>query len=82
MRENLYLETDKQTLKEMTTFIRRDDGKTGACNGAHDDLVMASAIARYVAIDYEHNIKKIDTGNDFLSKNFSSPLQNESYLEW
>ncbi len=82
MRENLRLETDRQTLKEMTTFVKRDDGRVGACNGAHDDLVMASAIARYVSIDYPHNVEEIDTAKDFLSSNFSPPLQNDSYLEW
>ena len=54
MRENIRLETDRETLKEMTTFIKRDDGKQAAANGAHDDLVMASAIAHYIAIDYPH----------------------------
>ena len=82
MRENLYLETDKETLKEMTTFIKRDDGKCAACDGAHDDLVMASAIARYIGIDYEHNIVDTDTGSDFLSKHFSDSLQKDTFLEW
>lgn len=82
MRENLYLETDRETLKEMTTFIKRDDGKSGACDGAHDDLVMASAIAHYIAIDYEHNILKNDTDGDFLRSNFSTSPENETFLEW
>ncbi len=82
MRENLYLETDRETLREMTTFIKRDDGKSAACDGAHDDLVMASAIARYIAIDYDHNIAEIDTGSCFLDKNFSPPPQNDTFLEW
>lgn len=54
MRENIRLETDRETLREMTTFIKRDDGKWAAADGAHDDLVMASAIAHYIAIDYSH----------------------------
>ena len=82
MRENLQLETDRETLKEMTTFIKRDDGKSAACDGAHDDLVMASAIAHYIAIDYEHNTEKIDTGNNFLVSNFSTLPQNDTFLEW
>ncbi len=82
MRDNLYLETDRQTLNEMTTFIRHDDGKSAAAAGAHDDLVMASAIARYIGIEYEHNKIKTDTSEDFLLKNFYSPKKIDSYLEW
>ena len=82
MRENLFLETDRETLKEMTTFIKRSDGKCSASNGAHDDLVMATAIARFVALDYEHNMEIIDTSLSFLSSNFSQASQKETYLEW
>ena len=82
MRENLHFETDRQTLIEMTTFIKRDDGRSGACDGAHDDLVIASAIARYVSIDYDHNIIIIDTSEDFLEKNFSSLSPNNTFMEW
>ena len=82
MRENIYLETDRQTLVEMTTFIKHEDGKVSACNGAHDDLVMASAIAHYIGNDYEHNMLKIDTSSDFLTSNFSISQKNDTYLEW
>ncbi len=83
MRENIHLETDRQTLTEMTTFVKRSDGRTAAIDGAHDDLVMASAIARFIALDYTHEYKKEDSHQDFLSKHFSSlPLQEENYMEW
>ena len=82
MRENLRLETDRGTLMEMTTFIKRNDGKSGACDGAHDDLVLACAIARYVAIDYEHNMITIDTSKDFLEQNFTLPSANNTIMEW
>lgn len=82
MRENLRLETDRETLIEMTTFIKRNDGRSAACDGAHDDLVMSSAIARYIGIDYDHNIGIIDTSLDFLDKNFSSLTANNSFMEW
>jgi len=83
MRENIHLETDRQTLMEMTTFVKRSDGRTAAVDGAHDDLVMASAIARYIAQYYDHTYKRVDTYKDFLSKHFSSlPLQEENYMEW
>lgn len=82
MRENIYLETDRQTLNEMTTFIKRNDGKSGACDGAHDDLVISSAIARYISIDYEHNIMIIDTSKDILEKEFTFSIPENSFMEW
>jgi hypothetical protein len=39
---------DAETLKEMRVFIRHDDGQLGAAAGAHDDRVMALAIANQV----------------------------------
>ena len=35
-------------LEECKTFVRRPDGTTAAANGAHDDTVMAMAIAMAV----------------------------------
>lgn len=83
MRENICLETDRETLKEMTTFIKRDDGKQAASDGAHDDLVMASAIAHYIAIDYEHQIKTLENTFDALTEFFNTDLGSENtFVEW
>ncbi len=83
MRENIYLETDRQTLMEMSTFVKRNDGKAAAIDGAHDDLVMASAIAHFIGNDYRHEATLHDSDADFILKNFSSPpLQEENYMEW
>ena len=71
MRENIYLETDKETLKEMLSFTRHEDGKMAGAVGSHDDLVMASAIARYVALD----VTKYE-------KNFPYTEQNDKFMEW
>ena len=38
----------RRLLGECRTFIGRERGKTGAANGAHDDLVMAMAVAQSV----------------------------------
>ncbi len=83
MREDISLETDRETLKEMTTFIKRADGKHAASDGAHDDLVMASAIAHYIGIDYEHQIK--DVGNEFdaLKEFFNTDFGAENdFISW
>ena len=83
MRENIYLETDRQTLIEMSTFIKGKDMRPEGAPGTHDDLVMASAIARYVGIDYLHSPKIVDKSNDFLKSHFSPiSLQEETYMEW
>lgn len=46
--EDIDLINDKQTLEEMLTFVRNEKGRPEAQQGAHDDLVMALAIAYYV----------------------------------
>ncbi len=38
----------KRLLSECRTFVGRERGKTGAANGAHDDLVMAMAVGQAV----------------------------------
>lgn len=50
MRDNAVLETDIATLKEMLTFIKNARGRAEAQTGYHDDLVMATAIARYIKL--------------------------------
>lgn len=83
MREDPYLETDRETLKEMISFVRHSDGHQSAASGAHDDLVLACAIARYVSIDYDHNMSYIDTGSDILTKSFSPIIpRDETFMEW
>ncbi len=83
MRENLRLETDRETLKELSTFIKHPSGKSAAANGSHDDLVMASAIAHYMRHFQTHEMITIDTGPSFLDRLFAD-VKNESnqYMEW
>jgi phage terminase large subunit len=83
MRESIELETDRATLLELTTFIRYPDGKPRACQGSHDDLVMASAIAHHVREHYTQNIQTIDTGSGILEKCFTprQPVANQ-FMEW
>lgn len=47
-RDNPNIEKDKETLREMLTFITQTDGKESAMQGKHDDLVMATCIAHYI----------------------------------
>lgn len=45
VREQPELFCDERTLNEMLTFVRSKDGRAEAASGAHDDCVMALAIA-------------------------------------
>ena len=48
MREGLHLIRDEETLLEMLTFTRNDKLRAEAESGAHDDCIMALALAYYV----------------------------------
>ena len=48
VREDISIVSDKSTLEEMLTFTRNEDYKPTAEEGAHDDCVMAIAIAHYI----------------------------------
>lgn len=85
-RECPEIESDKETLREMLTFIRDDNGKEQAMQGKHDDLVMADAIAHFVSKQGDFTWKKEETkteDNDFM-KFFSvnEPKSNGGYIEW
>lgn len=83
MREFPYAENDKETLKEMTTFVRKDNGATEAINGAHDDLVMAAAIGHFIAKGVPKMWKKAEPYNeDFISKNFRETEESETFISW
>lgn len=47
-REDITIVSDETTLQEMLTFVRGEDWKPEAEAGAHDDCVMALAIAHYI----------------------------------
>ncbi|MBO4982887.1 MAG: hypothetical protein J6D23_02420 [Clostridia bacterium] len=83
MRESIDLETDRETLKELSSFVRGVGGKTGAASGSHDDLVMASAIAHYIGGDYTHKMEIIDTGVDVLAQFYNNPQEETNkFMEW
>ena len=67
VREDPELVTDETTLLEMLTFVRNEEFRPEAEAGAHDDCVMALAIAHYIrpqqsyAVEVEEKIYKDDT---------------------
>ena len=69
---------DKDTLREMLTFIVNRNGRAEAEDGYHDDLVMALAIAYYVRP--QQTMKKIISQNEeikaFIDKEFGIDEDN------
>lgn len=62
MRENVSLVNDATTLEEMLTFVRNEDLRPEAEAGAHDDCIMALAIAYYVRPQQTMQISDPDSG--------------------
>ncbi len=55
--DSIGLINDKETLEEMLTFVRNEKGRPEAQDGAHDDLVMALAIAYYIRTQQTMKVK-------------------------
>jgi phage terminase large subunit len=79
---------DMDTLLEMTTFVKNEEGRPEAAKGSHDDLVMARAINCYTAHQQSREIQlysEIDlTGisEDALEDYYSaSPAGKKHLLE-
>lgn len=63
MREHPELVDDEETLNEMLTFGRNQKGRPEAAQGAHDDCVMALAIAYYIREQQVYRIEEIGKAN-------------------
>lgn len=85
MRNNPSCEVDRETLKEMTTFVKKENGRQEAIDGEHDDLVMAKAIAHYISNQQTNQWIKVDNiEGDFIESNFNveEPEGNEGFMSW
>ena len=90
MRDDPSIECDRETLREMLTFVKKDNGRQEAIDGAHDDLVMALAIAHFVSKSGTHTwIEAGQSDDDFIERNFGTGhfLQQRStgaaeYMSW
>lgn len=84
MREDPAIEVDVPTLKEMMTFVKKDNGKQEAVDGAHDDLVMALAIAHFIARSQTNGwMMEQDEEDDFIARNFhTQETRGLSYIRW
>ena len=89
MRENVAAECDVATLREMLTFVRKENGKQEAQEGYHDDLVMAKAIANYISIEEGDvnwiKVEPVHKPKSRLEKFFEENEEDEDdevYVEW
>lgn len=89
MRENVAAECDITTLREMLTFVRKENGKQEAQEGYHDDLVMAKAIANYISIEEGDvnwiKVEPVHKPKSRLEKFFEENEEDEDdevYVEW
>lgn len=74
---------DKETLEEMLTFVRNEKGRPEAQIGAHDDLVMALAIAHHIREQQEMeriNVEKEEI-KDFFASMRSKPYEGDFGME-
>lgn len=82
------IEPDLETLREMLTFVKDERGKPQAIAGKHDDLVMALAIAHYVASTQgDHTWKANEDEENILEKLFNlkdnaAETVRSEYIEW
>lgn len=84
MRDTPSIEVDMETLREMTTFVRKENGSTEAVDGAHDDLVMALAITHFIAGQQSKQwitVKPPD--DDIIERLFGKPQeQTGHFMDW
>lgn len=83
-RERPEIECDIETLHEMLTFVKKENGRQEAIVGKHDDLVMASAIAHFAATGIDARWRDVGDGErDFLADNFTREDAGEQeYMDW
>jgi hypothetical protein len=59
LRDTTYIERDKEAINELNCFEEKQNGKTGAVEGAHDDIVISTAGAVWLATSYMEPVKII-----------------------
>lgn len=81
--EDQGIECDIETLREMLSFVKKDDGSQEAEIGKHDDLVMASAIAHFARSSCDARYRKVGEDKpDFIEMNFKSSESGGEYIGW
>ena len=79
-RDDPSLDPDPETLREMLSFVRTAEGRWEAAYGAHDDLVMALAIAHHAAEGLDGKREERADGVDWIDEHFDLIPQGETDL--
>ncbi len=84
IREDVTIEEDAATLKEMLTFVKNDKGRAEAMEGFHDDLVMALAIAHFISSQQTSSWIEVKTEEpSFIQENFHMEAKTENtFMDW
>lgn len=86
MREGINAVNDRRTLEEMLTFVRNEKLRPQAEEGAHDDCVMALAIAWYIRPRQRMTVKtpepegKAKWTEDMWEDYYSADAETRKYL--
>lgn len=78
VREDVTIVSDATTLEEMLTFVRGEDWKPEAEEGAHDDCVMALAIAHGIRPQQRYTIEEGGTAEKRWSDDMWEDYKNAS----
>lgn len=87
VRDHIELFSDIETLEEMLTFVRNENGRAEAMSGSHDDLTMALCIAYYCRSSGRHTIEAVryqlpkDLPEDVRQDLEDDPAALKLYLE-
>lgn len=81
VREDVTIVSDATTLEEMLTFVRGEDWKPEAEEGAHDDCVMALAIAHGIRPQQRYTIEEGGTAEKRWSDDMWEDYKNASSEE-
>lgn len=73
VKESVHLLHDVATLDEMLTFVRNENGRAEAKEGAHDDLLIALAITYHIRTQQAYSVTK--------SVNFDLSKMPEDYQQ-
>lgn len=60
VREDITIVSDRVTLEEMLTFIRNEEYRAEAEEGAHDDTIMALAIAHHIRPQQRYDAESVE----------------------
>ena len=76
IREHIDLVNDEETINELLTIIRNEEGRIEAPVGGHDDIMMAMAIA-YEARNQIRLIDEIITPEEQMFKEFNIKIEDD-----